>query len=87
MVASDAVKRGYESLGPVARPRQPTRATLLRYGCPICGTRFDDRAELNEHAWRRHEGTGRSYRCADRDQVSASRRWLMDHRTRAHGSE
>ena len=71
----------------MARLRQPTRATSLRYGCPICGATFADRTELNEHAWRRHEGAGRSFRCADCDQVFASERRLMDQPARAHGSE
>ncbi len=65
--------------------RQLTRRGSLRYSCPICGASFDDRTELNYHAWRRHGGAGRSYRCADCDQVFASERRLLEHVARAHG--
>ena len=67
--------------------RQWTRATLPGYECPLCGARFQDRTELNYHAWRRHGGAGRSYRCAECDQIFASQTRLMDHRARAHRHE
>ncbi|HET9014177.1 MAG TPA: C2H2-type zinc finger protein [Thermomicrobiaceae bacterium] len=62
------------------------RSAKPRYECPICGAGFAERTDLNLHAWQRHDGAGRSFRCVDCGQIFASERRLFDHQARAHQS-